>query len=67
MCVCVGTGLQVEGVQDEVDFKATIARAKFEELCEDLFDRVAYPMEQALKSAEMTMVGLDCVYVCGTC
>ena len=43
-------------MQDEVDFKATIARAKFEELCEDLFDRVAFPVEQALKSADMTMV-----------
>lgn len=48
---------QVEGVVEEVDFKATITRAKFEELCTDLFDRVAYPVEQALKSADMTMVG----------
>ncbi|KAL5499635.1 hypothetical protein EMCRGX_G011087 [Ephydatia muelleri] len=56
---------QVEGVQDEVDFKATIARAKFEELCEDLFDRVTFPVEQALKSADMTMGEIDAVILVG--
>ena len=48
--------LQVEGLLDDVDFSAVVKREEFEGLCEDLFDRIAAPVTQALKSADMTMV-----------
>lgn len=41
---------------DDVDFKAKVTRAEFEELCADLFDRVPGPVQQALQSAEMSLV-----------
>ena len=41
---------------DDIDFKAKVSRAEFEELCADLFERVAHPVQDALASAEMTMV-----------
>lgn len=41
---------------DDVDFKAKVTRAEFEELCADLFERVPGPVQQALQSAEMKLV-----------
>lgn len=47
---------QIEGLMDDVDFKAKVTRAEFEELCADLFERVPGPVRQALQSAEMNLV-----------
>jgi hypothetical protein len=41
---------------DDVDFKAKVTRVEFEELCADLFERVPGPVQQALQSAEMSLV-----------
>lgn len=48
--------LQVEGLMDDIDFKAKVTRAEFEELCADLFERVPRPVQDALAAAEMSMV-----------
>lgn len=47
---------QIEGLMDDVDFKAKVTRVEFEELCADLFERVPRPVQQALQSAEMNLV-----------
>lgn len=47
---------QVEGLMDDIDFKAKVTRAEFENLCADLFERVPQPVKDALSTAEMTMV-----------
>lgn len=39
-----------------MDFKAKVTRVEFEELCADLFERVPGPVQQALQSAEMSLV-----------
>lgn len=49
---------QIEGLLDDIDFKAKISRQEFEDLCSDLFKRVPGPVQQALSSAEMNMVCL---------
>ncbi|KAF6212275.1 hypothetical protein GE061_012797 [Apolygus lucorum] len=46
---------QVEGLIDEVDFKLQVTREDFEKLCTDLFDRVGAPVQQALKTAGLSM------------
>ncbi|CAG9762945.1 unnamed protein product [Ceutorhynchus assimilis] len=46
---------QVEGLLDEKDFKLLVTRDELEALIEDLFERVAKPVEQALKSAHLTI------------
>lgn len=43
---------------DDIDFKAKVTRAEFENLCADLFERVPQPVKDALSTAEMTMVSL---------
>lgn len=56
---------QVENVMEDVDFKHPITRAEFEEICDDLFKRVAAPIHMALSSAGMSLGEIDQVIVVG--
>ncbi|XP_022109354.1 hypoxia up-regulated protein 1-like [Acanthaster planci] len=56
---------QVEGVLDEVDLRVKVTRAELEEMCGDLFERIAGVVEMALKSSEMTMGEIDSVILVG--
>ncbi|XP_030745877.1 hypoxia up-regulated protein 1 [Sitophilus oryzae] len=46
---------QIEGLIDEQDFKQLVTRQELENLIPDLLDRVARPVEQALKTAHLTI------------
>lgn len=46
---------QIEGLLDEQDFKLLVNREEMENLVQDLFERVGKPVEQALKTAHLTM------------
>lgn len=59
--------LQIEGAFEEKDFRAKVTREEFEELCADLLNRVPGPVDQALKSSAIPLVGENCnnkVVVC---
>uniref|UniRef100_A0A3Q3VXS3 Hypoxia up-regulated protein 1 n=1 Tax=Mola mola TaxID=94237 RepID=A0A3Q3VXS3_MOLML len=56
---------QVEGLMDDIDFKAKVTRAEFEELCADLFERVPRPVQDALTAAEMNMEEIEQVILVG--
>nr|XP_057943855.1 hypoxia up-regulated protein 1 isoform X2 [Doryrhamphus excisus] len=56
---------QVEGLIDEIDFKAKVTRAEFEELCADLFERVPGPVQDALSAAEMNLDEIEQVILVG--
>ncbi|XP_077402735.1 hypoxia up-regulated protein 1 [Vanacampus margaritifer] len=56
---------QVEGLIDEIDFKAKVSRAEFEELCADLFERVPHPVHDALTVAEMSLDEIEQVILVG--
>lgn len=56
---------QVEGLLDDKDFKLKVTREEFEELCEDLFERVAAPVKQALDVAGLTAYVLKQVVLVG--
>lgn len=62
LAICVSHSdivfFQVEGLMDDIDFKAKVTRAEFEELCADLFERVPRPVQDALTAAEMNMVSI---------
>jgi molecular chaperone DnaK (HSP70) len=46
----------VEGLLDGEDFATKVTRDKYLELVQDLLDRVYKPVEEALKTAEVTLV-----------
>ncbi|XP_070839383.1 hypoxia up-regulated protein 1 [Chaetodon trifascialis] len=56
---------QVEGLMDDIDFKAKVTRTEFEELCADLFERVPRPVQDALTAAEMKLDEIEQVILVG--
>ncbi|KAG8434607.1 hypothetical protein GDO86_012831 [Hymenochirus boettgeri] len=56
---------QIEGLMDDIDFKAKVTRQELEDLCADLFNRVPAPVLQALASAEMSMDEIEQVILVG--
>uniref|UniRef100_A0A8C3FZ03 Hypoxia up-regulated protein 1 n=1 Tax=Cyclopterus lumpus TaxID=8103 RepID=A0A8C3FZ03_CYCLU len=56
---------QVEGLMDDMDFKAKVTRTEFEELCADLFERVPGPVQDALTTAEMKLDEIEQVILVG--
>jgi len=49
-------GHQVESVAFDIDFKAKVTRAQFEDACKDLHSRFARPIHDALANAELSLV-----------
>jgi len=45
--------IEVDSLYDGVDFYTTITKARFEELCSDLFRKTLEPVERALRDAKM--------------
>ncbi|XP_060751773.1 hypoxia up-regulated protein 1 isoform X1 [Tachysurus vachellii] len=56
---------QIEGLMDDIDFKAKVTRDVFEDLCSDLFDRVAVPVQEALSASEMSLEDIEQVILVG--
>lgn len=52
---------QVENVFMEKDFKLKVTRAELEEMCHDLFERVAKPVKMALDASSMTLVCISLI------
>lgn len=46
---------QIEGLIDDIDFRLQVTREKLEEICADLFERVANPVKIALDTSGLTM------------
>lgn len=59
------TFAQVENLFEGQDFKGKVTRDNFEEMCKDLFERVALPVETALRAAAMTLDHVDFVILMG--
>lgn len=56
---------QIEGLLDEKDFKFHVTREKLEELCADLFERVAAPVDKALEMAGLSIDVINQVIIFG--
>ncbi|GJQ78832.1 hypothetical protein Trydic_g2674 [Trypoxylus dichotomus] len=56
---------QIEGLLDEQDFRLQVTREQLEDLCNDVFERVKNPVEQALTTAGLTMDVISQVVLVG--
>ncbi|XP_022325239.2 hypoxia up-regulated protein 1-like isoform X1 [Crassostrea virginica] len=56
---------QVEGLLEDIDFKAKVSREEFEEMNKDLFDRVTKPIEDALQTSQVTLPEITDVILMG--
>jgi len=57
--------IEIDSLMDGIDFFSTITRARFEELCADLFTNTLAPVRQALAGAKMDKKKIDDVVLVG--
>ncbi|XP_034893846.1 heat shock 70 kDa protein 17 [Populus alba] len=57
--------ISVESLYDDRDFRSTITREKFEELCADLWDRSLVPLKEVLKHSGLDLDELYAVELIG--
>ena len=57
--------IEIDSLYEGVDFYSSITRARFEELCSDLFRGTLEPVEQALRDAKLDKSKIDEVVLVG--
>jgi heat shock protein 5 len=57
--------ITIENLIDGIDFSETITRARFEELCADLFKKTLQPVQQVLDDSGMKKSDIDEVVLVG--
>ena len=57
--------VEIDGLFDGIDFYSTISRARFEELCNDVFKRMMDPVEKVLQDAKMSKSDINEIILVG--
>lgn len=57
--------IEIDALHEGIDFYSKLTRARFEELCSDLFRQTLVPVENALKDAKMNTREIDDVILVG--
>ena len=55
----------LEGIMDGIDFEETLTRAKFEELCNDLFKNTLKPVDDVLEQSGLKKSEVDEIVLVG--
>ncbi|KAG5358068.1 Heat shock protein 70 1 [Yarrowia sp. B02] len=59
------TSIEIDSLYEGIDFYTSITRARFEELCQDLFRGTLDPVEKVLKDAKMDKGAVDEIVLVG--
>jgi heat shock protein 1/8 len=59
------TSIEVDSLHEGIDFSTTLTRAKFENLCMDIFQRTMAPVEQVLTDAKLAKSQIDEIVLVG--
>ncbi|KAK7017929.1 Heat shock cognate 71 kDa protein [Halocaridina rubra] len=57
--------IEIDSLFEGIDFYTSITRARFEELCSDLFRSTLEPVEKALRDAKLDKMGIDEIVLVG--
>jgi heat shock protein 1/8 len=57
--------LEIDALHEGIDFYTSITRARFEELCSDIFQRTMAPVDQVLRDAKMSKGDIDEIVLVG--
>ena len=57
--------IEIDSLYEGVDFSATITRARFEEICSDIFRKIFEPIDKVLKDAEISKSKIDEIVLVG--
>ncbi|KAG5365612.1 Heat shock protein 70 1 [Yarrowia sp. B02] len=59
------TSIEIDSLYEGIDFYTSITRARFEELCQDLFRGTIEPVEKVLKDAKMDKASVNEIVLVG--
>jgi heat shock protein 1/8 len=59
------TTIEVDSLHQGIDFHTTLTRAKFENLCMDIFQRTMAPVDQVLSDAKLSKSQIDDIVLVG--
>jgi L1 cell adhesion molecule like protein len=59
------TSIEIDSLFDGIDFYTSITRARFEELCQDLFRSTMEPVEKVLRDAKMDKASVNEIVLVG--
>ncbi|VBB79326.1 YALIH222S01e36444g1_1 [Yarrowia lipolytica] len=59
------TSIEIDSLYEGIDFYTSITRARFEELCQDLFRGTLEPVEKVLKDAKMDKASVNEIVLVG--
>ncbi len=59
------TKITIDNLIDGIDFSESITRARFEELCNDLFKKTMQPVQQVLDDSKMKKTDIDEIVLVG--
>ena len=59
------TTIEVDSLQDGIDYKINLTRAKFNDLCDDLFRNTIEPVKQVLSDANIDKTRIDDIVLVG--
>ena len=59
------TSIEIDSLFEGVDFYTTITRARFEELCQDLFRSTMDPVEKVLRDSKIDKASVDEIVLVG--
>lgn len=57
--------IEIDSLFEGIDFSISISRAKFEELCMDIFKKTIVPVEQVLRDAKISKQDIDDIVLVG--
>jgi len=57
--------LEIDALYEGIDFYTSITRARFEELCSDIFQRAMAPVDQVLRDSKMSKGDIDEIVLVG--
>lgn len=57
--------LEIDSIHEGIDFNSTLTRAKFENLCDDLFRKTMVPVEKVLRDAKLSKSNIDEIVLVG--
>jgi heat shock protein 1/8 len=59
------TTMEIDSLYDGIDFMSSITRARFEELCSEVFKKTMDPVEKVLQDSKMSKGGIDEIILVG--
>ena len=57
--------IEIEALYEGIDFCSSITRARFEEICSDIFQRAMAPLDQVMRDAKMSKGDIDEIVLVG--